>query len=396
MKHVFHTEAVRRLRRSLLCVLLALSLLFTLPLSVTAADWRALALALTDAAGEGQGLLAGLLPAAGTTAGDWYALAVGALGTEDPAPYAYALAGQVRARYAAEGGLSANKATEYHRVALTFAALGYDPTAVPLEDGGAADLLADGVFAFPNVGRQGVNGQIFALLTLSAFGETDPRPAANTDAPRLIAALRAKQNPDGGWSLSGEASDPDVTAMAITALCMAGEDPNGDAIAAAFAFLSSVRTASGAFFGREGETCETAAWVILALLSAGRDPDTDPAFTADGVSAADGFLGFRRADGTFCHTLTDDTHDAAITNAEALLALTALAKHAAGEPFLFDFSGRTLVKIDPARVVAPEPDPEPAPSIAPATRKMIVAGVAVAVIVIGVAALYVRRRKRGR
>lgn len=394
MKHVIFAGPVRRLFLSLLCVLLALLLLPTFPQPAFAASYRDLALALIDAAGEGEGLLRAKASAAGTTTGDWYAVAVGSLGTEDPAPYANALAGAVRARYASEGGLSATKATEYHRVALTLAALGYDPAAVPLENGETADLLTDGVFAFPNVGRQGVNGQIFALLTLSAFGLTDPRPEANTDAPRLTAALLEKRTPDGGWSLAGQTADPDVTAMAITALCMAGQDPAGEAIAAAFEVLSSARTPSGAFAGREGETCETAAWVVLALLAAGRDPDNDPAFTVDGVSAVDAFLAFRRADGTFCHTLTDDAHDAAITNAEALLALTALTKHAAGEPFLFDFTGRALRPLDPASAVAPDPEPDPEPVTDPATRKIIVSGVAVAVVVTGTAALVVRRRKR--
>lgn len=394
MKHAVFEKRRARRGLSLLAALLAFTLTLALPQPAFAASYRDLALALIDAAGAGEGLLRAKASAAGTTAGDWYAVAVGSLGTEDPAPYANALAGAVRARYASEGGLSATKATEYHRVALALAALGYDPAAVPLENGETADLLTDGVFAFPNVGRQGVNGQIFALLTLSAFGLTDPRPEANTDAPRLTAALLEKRTPDGGWSLAGQTADPDVTAMAITALCMAGQDPAWETIAAAFEVLSSARTPSGAFAGREGETCETAAWVVLALLAAGRDPDNDPAFTVDGVSAVDAFLAFRRSDGSFRHTLTDDAHDAAITNAEALLALTALTKRAAGEPFLFDFTGKALRPLDPASVTDPEPEPDPEPVTDPATRKIIVSGVAVAVVLIGAAALYIRRRKR--
>ena len=293
-----------------------------------------------------------LLPLAGTPGGDWYALAACSLGA-DGNDYAAALAAVVAEKYKTDGGLSETKATEYHRISLTLGALGFDPTAVPLADGKTADLTADGVTTRENVGKQGVNGVIFALLTLGAFGFLSPDPAAENDAERLYETLKQRQNPDGGWSLSGDVSDADVTAMALTAIALSGfAGTENGLVTDALAFLSSRQTDAGAFEGMDGPSCESTAWAIVALTSLGINPETDPRFVKNGASAADGLYTFRREDGTFRHTLTSDGEDAAITNAEALLALSALVHFAEGKPSPLDFKGATLRKLDPEAVEA--------------------------------------------
>lgn len=65
-----------------------------------------------------------VLPAGQSSVADWYAIAMARCGiSEDYETYLAALKAYVESAYAESGGLSANKATEWHRVALLAAAL---------------------------------------------------------------------------------------------------------------------------------------------------------------------------------------------------------------------------------------------------------------------------------
>lgn len=67
---------------------------------------------------------------AGSSVSDWTALAMARAGiADDYAGYLARLQAYVERQYAENGGLHAVKATEYHRIALTAAALGGDPAA---------------------------------------------------------------------------------------------------------------------------------------------------------------------------------------------------------------------------------------------------------------------------
>ena len=68
-----------------------------------------------------------VLPAGQSSVADWYAIAMARCGiSEDYETYLAALKTYVESAYAESGGLSANKATEWHRVALAVTALGGD------------------------------------------------------------------------------------------------------------------------------------------------------------------------------------------------------------------------------------------------------------------------------
>ena len=65
-----------------------------------------------------------VLPAGQSSVADWYAIAMARCGIgEDYETYLAALKAYVESAYAENGGLSANKATEWHRVALAVTAL---------------------------------------------------------------------------------------------------------------------------------------------------------------------------------------------------------------------------------------------------------------------------------
>ena len=75
-------------------------------------------------------------------------------------------------------------ATEYSRTILTVSMLGGDPSAFGTRpDGTAIDLLNDGVWNFAGeLGAQGLNGLIFALLAVDAGTYPEPERAKNTRA----------------------------------------------------------------------------------------------------------------------------------------------------------------------------------------------------------------------
>lgn len=383
--------------KRLLSLLLAIFALFTAMSPVFADDAARLLDAKRQALGTGEALLSGdFLSRAGTTAGDWYALGVGLLGLENGDAYAKALALDTAKKYAETGTLSETKATEYARVCLTLGALGYDPRSLTLPDGTNVDLIGDGIFYRRNIARQGVNGPVFALLTLSAFGLTDAVPDAENDAPSLLDTLKAKVLPDGGWALTGTKSDADVTAMALTALALSGLLPDGDPLVEnALTLLSARQTDRGTFTGAEGETCETAAWVVVALCTLGLDPEKDPLFVKNGRSAADGFFAFQKEDGTFRHTLTDSTYDADLTDAEALLALAAMELKKDGKK-PFDYRGKPLKPLTADSVPDEKPTEKGALGTlwdAPEKRRLLIAVPAAAVILGGIFFLWRKRRK---
>ena len=87
---------------------------------------------------------------AGSSIGDWLAMALSACGAnESYDAYLAALERHVTERYAEQGTLDALMATEYSRTILTVAMLGGDPSAFGTRpDGTTVDLLNDGVWNF--------------------------------------------------------------------------------------------------------------------------------------------------------------------------------------------------------------------------------------------------------
>lgn len=157
--------------------------------------------------------------AAGSPAGDWYPIGLGRLGIDDDYEmYLAALRENITERYAKDGGLDKIKATEWHRITLAVLALGGDPTSFGRDsEGKPINLIADGVYNRKNLGAQGINGLIWGLIALDAADFPVPDGAYYT-RDGIIAELLSLRCSDGGFAFSGDHSDPDMTAMAITAL----------------------------------------------------------------------------------------------------------------------------------------------------------------------------------
>ena len=279
-----------------------------------------------------------VLPAGQSSVADWYAIAMARCGIgEDYETYLAALKTYVESAYAENGGLSANKATEWHRVALAVTALGGDAAAFGTKpDGTTIDLIADGCYdcvVEGGPGAQGLNGWIFALLALDAGGYQAPEGARYT-RETIIEAIVSAQGEDGGFSLTGDALDADITAMALQALAPYA-DGQAEVIDRALAALSAAQCADGGFASWGAENAESTAQVVMALCALGIDPAADERFCKEGGSAVTALLGFRVEDGSFAHV--GGTSDA-MASEQGLQALEALRRFYAGEKCFFDMT----------------------------------------------------------
>lgn len=284
---------------------------------------------------------------AGSSVSDWTALAMARAGiADDYAGYLARLQAYVERQYAENGGLHAVKATEYHRIALTAAALGGDPAAFGTKpDGTAIDLVAEGTYNWQgeeDLGGQGLNGWIFALLTMDAVGAEVPADARYSRQDMLDAIVSA-QLPDGGFSLGGSAMDVDITAMALQALAPYQQQYPA-VIDAALSALSAAQTATGGYESWGAQNSESCAQVILALCALDIDPVEDGRFQKAEGGVVDALLAFRLADGSFSHERGKEAD--AMACEQAMQALTAMALRQQGEGRFFDLTAAHPVQLE--------------------------------------------------
>ena len=237
---------------------------------------------------------------------------------------------------AADGTLDEDRYTEYSRLILALTAIGRDPQNV-----GGYDLLLP-LADLEKTTAQGVNGAAFALLALDCGGyELPQNSAAAVQATRdgYVDAILTRQNADGGWSLGGGASDPDLTAMALQALARYRSRADvSAAVEAGLSCLSQMQEENGAFSSWGTESSESVSQVLTALTELGLSLD-DARFVKNGQTLEDVLLRFAQDDGSFVHTPEDGGNLLATT--QAFYALTALQRARDGKPTLYDMSDVT-------------------------------------------------------
>lgn len=327
---------------------------------------------------------------AGSSVSDWTALAMARAGiADDYAGYLARLQAYVERKYAENGGLHAVKATEYHRIALTAAALGGDPAAFGAKpDGTAIDLVAEGTYNWQgeeDLGGQGLNGWIFALLTMDAVGAEVPADARYSRQDMLDAIVSA-QLPDGGFSLGGGAMDVDITAMALQALAPYREQYQ-EVIDAALNALSAAQTVTGGFESWGAQSSESCAQVILALTALNIDPTADERFQKNQRNVVEALMDFRLSDGGFAHE-KDGPLDAMACE-QAMQALTAMALRQQGEGRFFDLTAAHPVQLE----TTPDTDTE-TPAESGGSFPVLPVVLIVIAVVIAMALVLVLKKKR--
>src|SRR5699024_8078136 len=303
---------------------------------------------------------------AGDTTGDWFPIGIGRIAYPDAyEAYLAVIANEVTDRYKVEDQLSEAKVTEWHRISLAILAMGGDPTKIGMnENGEPINLIADGTYnraKTNDIGAQGLNGWIWALISLDSLRYEVPKDAA-TSRENIVKEIMKSQLTDGGFSLSEEESDPDMTGMALTALApyynseetfsYVKESTNEkvrttvrEVVDEALNTLSVMQLDSGGFAMMDMENTESIVQVIVALTSLGIDIFSDERFIKNGNTMYDGLMTFQMTDGGFVHAKKHDEENPsakpnesnAMASDQALYALVALHRFEQGYRSLYDF-----------------------------------------------------------
>ena len=264
-------------------------------------------------------------PEVGSVGGEWCVLGL-ARASRGIESYFDAYRAAARRTVRETGGvLHRVKYTEYARMVLALTALGEDP----------ADFAGFNVLAplsdTKKVLFQGTSGAVWALLALDSN-------AYAADAARnvYLKAIADGVGSDGGWALvPGDASDADLTAMALTALApYAAEKDVQTLLDNGLAFLSSIQNADGSFSTSGHATAESTAQVLVTLCTLGIS-ETDSRFVKNGTTVLEALLSFQHPDGGFRHE-PDDAAANAMATEQAFYALAAVRRSRSGMCVLWD------------------------------------------------------------
>ena len=217
---------------------------------------------------------------AGSVGGEWAVIGLSRAGLlSDETAQSYEQTVEDYVKQAGPVRLHHAKSTENSRAILGLTAAGYNAANMA-----GVDLTA-GLTDMAYLRAQGTNGPIWALIALDCHGYDIPQCA------------------DGGWTLMGDVSDVDMTAMALTALASYQEETDVKAaVDAALTYLSDAQQADGGFMSWGAANSESCAQVIVALTALGIDPAADSRFAKNGASPLDGLCAFACEGGGFRHS----------------------------------------------------------------------------------------------
>ena len=240
-------------------------------------------------------------PQVGAVGGEWMVIGLARSGRKVPGDYYDNVLQYAAENMDANERLHPAKSTDNARVILALTAIGKDVTDVDDHN------LLLGLNDLNYLQKQGINGPIWALIALDAGNYPDP-DGGDVTREALIRVILDAQLEDGGWALSGENADPDMTGMALQALAPYYDRSQAvqNAVDGAVALLSAMQDGNGGYSGVDGASCESIAQVIVALTALGFDPATDTRFVKNGISILDALMQYAVSDGGFRHDLTGE------------------------------------------------------------------------------------------
>ena len=272
-------------------------------------------------------------PGVGSVGGEWMTIGLSRSGRTVPAGYYDAVVEYVKAKADANERLHRAKVTDNARIILALTAIGKDVTNV-----GGHNLLK-GLDDMAYVQKQGINGPIWTLIALDSHNYPT---MGDVTREKLIEVILDAQLTDGGWALSGETADPDMTAMAIQALApyYKTNETVKAAVDKALEALSAMQRGDGGFASWGTVNSESCAQVIVALTALGIDPATDSRFVKNGLTVLDALASFYVTGGGFKHIASGELDGMATE--QGYYALAAYYRFANGQTSLYDMSDVTI------------------------------------------------------
>lgn len=163
-----------------------------------------------------------------------------------------------------------------------------------------------------SIGEQGIMSWVYGLHLINNGYACD-----SYTADEVIETLLSMQCADGGWSVSGEYGDVDVTAMTIQALAPYYAENSAVTVAVdvALSLLSDRQQEDGGYKNYGIGNSESASQVLVALSSLGMDFATDERFLKKGNTVLDGIIKYRLEDGSFAHAENGATNETATVQA---------------------------------------------------------------------------------
>lgn len=296
-------------------------------------------------------------PTLGTNNGEWTIICLARSGLGNEQLYNTYYRNIVKVIQDKKGVLSNVKYTEYSRTILGLTAIGRDVTNV-----GGYDLLSY-MTDFNKIKRQGINGPIWGLIALDSHDYpiyNDPGASDQNSREKMVNYILGREitSPEGrtgGWAMSGNQADPDITAMAVYAL--SNYTDRADVKAAvdrAVAVLSEDQLSgannSGGFSSWGTTNSESDAQVLLALTTLGIDARTDTRFIKNGRTVIDALSNYYLTDSAygagFCHVRAGDGNNGGgaadtwndMATDQAMEALISYIRTSNGKNQIFDMS----------------------------------------------------------
>lgn len=272
-------------------------------------------------------------PTVNSTGGEWMVIGLARSGRTVPAGYYDNVVEYVKAKADANERLHPAKVTDNARVILALTAIGKDVTNV-----GGHNLLK-GLDSMDYVQTQDINGPIFTLIALDSHNYPT---MGDVTREKLIQVILDAQLNDGGWDLSADKADPDMTAMAIQALApyYKTNETVKAAVDKALEALSALQRTDGGFDSWGTVNSESCAQVIVALTALGIDPTADSRFVKNGHTVPDALAGFYVTGGGFRHTAGGERNDMATE--QGYYALASYYRFLNGQTSLYDMSDVTV------------------------------------------------------
>ena len=264
------------------------------------------------------------------------------------------------------------KYTEYSKAAIVMTSIGKDARKI------AGYNLLKPLADMDMVTAQGTNGPIWALIALNCYPDyTIPKVSSvsnQTTKEKLITYILEQEMLDGGWKMTGNFPDPDLTGMAIQALApfyqKEGYEEVTAAIDRALEVLGEMQNTTGGYSTMGVETSESCSQVITALCALGIDPEKDERFVKGGNWTVENLLSYYVDGKGFMHVKADEGNNGGgaagevngMATEQAYYALTAYQRFKNGQTSLYDMSDLELSqgqKGDGTGTGVAEPTPTP-------------------------------------